>query len=153
MEKVNFFNVYHSSTSVRVLLSFQNCHVEVFQKLPMLSLKAERRNLMSLVKQLATSVIQGSRLLALLKYSAEREIGQHHPCVKVLVLLLSNPRSFWAFHVVNSNNFYLAMQVSQAKRANRWLWMGCYHTYFSGFWETRSRVDQQSSHLSVSWSW
>lgn len=91
MEKVNFFNVYDSSTSIRVLLSFQKCHVEVFQKLPMLSLKAERRNLMSLEKQLPTSVIQGSRFLAPLKYSAEREIGQYYPCVKVQVLLLSNP--------------------------------------------------------------
>lgn len=83
MEKVHFFNVYPSSTSIRFLLSFQKCRVEVLQKLPMLNLKAERGILMSLVKQFTTSVIQGSRLLVPLKLSAEREIGQHHPRVKV----------------------------------------------------------------------
>lgn len=60
MEKVHFFSVYHSNTSIRFLLPFQKCHVEVFRKLPMLNLKAEERHFMSLVKQFATSVIEGS---------------------------------------------------------------------------------------------
>lgn len=83
MEKVHFFSVHHSHISIKFLLPFQKYHVEVFQKLPMLNLKADRRHFMSLVKQFATSVIQGSRLLVPLKLSAEREIGQHHPSVKV----------------------------------------------------------------------
>lgn len=90
MEKVHFFNVYHSSTSIRFLLSFQNCHVEVFQKLPMLNLKAEKRHFMSLGKQFTTSVVQGTRSLVPLKLCAEKETGQHHLSVKVQVLLLSN---------------------------------------------------------------
>lgn len=64
-------------------VSFQKCSVEVFQKLPMLKSKAETRKFMSLVKQFATSVMQGSWLLVPPKLFAEREIGQHHPSVKV----------------------------------------------------------------------
>lgn len=57
----------------------------------MLKLKGETRQVMSLVKQLATSVTKGSLLLAHQKLFAEKEIGQHHRSVKVEVLLLSSP--------------------------------------------------------------
>ncbi|XP_066857538.1 complement factor H-related protein 5-like isoform X3 [Anser cygnoides] len=67
-------------------LSVWKYHVEGFQQLPMLHLKAGARRSMSLVKQFATSVMKDFRSLVPLKFFAEGEIGQHHHFVKMLAV-------------------------------------------------------------------